>query len=105
VTVAAFISSQRADHDVPVAVSCQALGVSPSWFYKWRDRPPTARQDRAAELAEAIWESFQASGFVYGSPRVWLDLHEAGWRVSVTPSPPSWPNTAGPGASRRGGAV
>jgi putative transposase len=83
VTVAAFIGSQRADHDVPVTVSCRALGVSPSWFYKWRDRPPTPRQDRHGELVDAIWESFRASGFVYGSPRVWLDLVEAGWRVSV----------------------
>lgn len=82
-TVAAFISSQRADHEVPVTVSCRALGVSASWYYKWRDRPPTARQSRHAELADAVWESFRASGFTYGSPRVWLDLHEAGWRVSV----------------------
>ena len=82
-TVAAFISSQRADHDVPVAVSCRALGVSPSWFYKWRDRPPTPRAERTEALTEAIWASFRDSGFVYGSPRVWLDLHEAGWRVSV----------------------
>jgi transposase InsO family protein len=35
------------------------------------------------ELAVAIRQSFQASGFAYGSPRVWLDLHEVGWRVSV----------------------
>jgi putative transposase len=83
VTVAAFISSCRAEHAVPVTVSCRALGVSQSWYYKWRDRPPTARQDRQAELAEAVWESFGASGFTYGSPRVWLDLVEAGWRVSV----------------------
>lgn len=82
-TVAAFISSQRAEHQVPVIVSCRALGVSPSWFYKWRDRPPTPRAERAEALAEVVWESFKASGFTYGSPRVWLDLHEAGWRVSV----------------------
>jgi len=83
VTVAAFISSQRAEHEVPVTVACRALGVSASWYYKWRDRPPTARQGRHAELVDAVWESFQASGFTYGSPRVWLDLREAGWRVSV----------------------
>lgn len=82
-TVAAFIGSQRAAYQIPVTVACRALGVSGSWFYKWRDRPPTPRQDRQAGLAEAIWESFRASGFTYGSPRVWLDLREAGWRVSV----------------------
>jgi putative transposase len=83
VTVAAFISSQRADHDVPVTLACRALGVSSSWFYKWRERPPTPRQGRHAELVDAVWQSFRASGFVYGSPRVWLDLVQAGWRVSV----------------------
>jgi putative transposase len=83
VTVAAFISSQRAEFDVPVTVACRALGVSPSWFYKWRDRPPTPRAERHAELVDAVWESFKDSGFTYGSPRVWLDLVEAGWRVSV----------------------
>ncbi len=82
-TVAAFIGSQRAEYRVPVTVSCRALGVSASWYYKWRDRPPRPRQDRAEQLVEAVWESFQASGFTYGSPRVWLDLREAGWRVSV----------------------
>jgi len=82
VSVAAFISSQRADHRVPTTVSCRALGVSLSWYYKWRDRPPTLRQERAVELEEAIWVSFKASGFTYGSPRVWTDLFEAGWRVS-----------------------
>lgn len=82
-SVAAFISSCSVEHHVPVTVACKALGVSTSWYYKWRDRPPTPRQTRAADLEEAIWASFQASGFTYGSPRVWLDLFEAGWRVSV----------------------
>jgi transposase InsO family protein len=56
--------------------------VSESWFYKWRHRPPTPRQARRAELIEAIQTSFDASGGVYGSPRVTQDLQEAGWRVS-----------------------
>jgi len=52
VSVAAFIGSQRTEHGVPHALSCRALGLSESWFYKWRDRPPTARQRRRAELAD-----------------------------------------------------
>lgn len=81
-SVAAFIDSQRAEHQIPTTISCKALGVSTSWFYKWRDRAPSPRQTRAAELEEAIWASFEASGFTYGSPRVFTDLVEAGWRVS-----------------------
>jgi putative transposase len=82
VSVAAFISSQRADHDVPHALTCRALGLSESWFYKWRGRRPTGRQLRRAGLADAIRIIFDASGGTYGSPRVTLDLHAAGWRVS-----------------------
>lgn len=81
-SVAAFIGSQRTEHGVPHAVSCRALGVSESWFYKWHNRPPTPRQVRRAELAEKIREFFDASGGTYGSPRITLDLWAAGYQVS-----------------------
>ncbi len=81
-SVAAFISSQRTVHNVPHTVTCRALGVSQSWFYKWRDRPPTPRQVRRGELADAVRASFDASGGTYSSPRVTLDLWAAGWQVS-----------------------
>ena len=48
--VASFIASQRADYYVPHAISCRALGLSESWFYKWAARPPTPRQLRRAAL-------------------------------------------------------
>ncbi len=80
-SVAAFISSQRTVHNVPHALSCRALGLSESWFYKWRDRPLTPRQARRAELADAIRTIFDDSGGTYGSPRVTLELWAAGWQV------------------------
>jgi putative transposase len=85
-TVASFIAAQRADHRVPHVVSCRVLGVSQSWFYKWHNRPPTARQQRRVELDAAVKASFDDSGGTpgtYGSPRVFADLIEAGWKVSV----------------------
>ena len=63
---------------MPHAVTCRALGLSESWYYKWRGREPTARQQRRAELAVKIREIFDASGGTYGSPRVTLDLYAAG---------------------------
>lgn len=85
-TVASFIVSQRTEHRVPHAKCCRWLGVSESWFYKWRDREPTASQERRAELDAAVRASFDDSGGTpgtYGSPRVFEDLIEAGWKVSV----------------------
>jgi len=83
VTVTAFISSQRAEHDVPVRTCCRALGVSESWYLKHRDRPPTPRQTRRRELVEAVRHAFEASGGTYGSPRVAVELRAGGWPVSV----------------------
>jgi antitoxin component of MazEF toxin-antitoxin module len=82
VSVAAFISSQRAEHHVPHATACRAFGVSPSWFYKWHQRPPSRRQRRRAELAAAVRAAFDASGGTYGSPRITAELQAAGWQVS-----------------------
>ena len=84
-TVASFIASQRTEYRVPHAKCCRWLEVSESWFYKWRDRPPTPRQQRRAGLDVAVKASFDDSGGTpgtYGSPRVLEDLVEAGWAVS-----------------------
>lgn len=84
-SVASFIASQRAEYRVPHAKCCRWLGVSESWFYKWYDRAPTAREQRRAELDAAVRASFDDSGGTprtYGSPRVWEDLVGAGWAVS-----------------------
>jgi len=85
-TVASFIAAQRAEHRVPHAVSCRALEVPESTFYKWHNRPPTRRELRRGELDVAVKASFDDSGGnpgTYGSPRVWEDLVEAGWTVSM----------------------
>ena len=81
-SVASFIASQRADHGVPHVISCRALEVSASWFYKWHERPPTARQARRAELDRAVAEVFEAPGGRYGSPRAHDELVRTGWKVS-----------------------
>lgn len=85
-SVARFIAAQRTEHRVPHAKCCRWLGVSESWFYKWHDREPTARQARRTDLDRAVKAFFENSGGTpgtYGSPRVFEDLVEAGWKVSV----------------------
>jgi len=78
-----FIADQPTSHDVPRAVSCRALGVSQSWFYKWHDRAPTPAQQRRAAVDAAVDASFDGSGASYGSPRVYADLLAEGWTISV----------------------
>ena len=93
-SVAAFIAAQRTEHQVPHAVACRALGVSQSWFYKWRDRPPTPRQQRRSTLAAAVRQVFDDSGGTYGSPRIGDELRDQGWQVSDncgSPRSRSWP--------------
>jgi transposase InsO family protein len=80
--VAEFIASQRTGFGVPHAITCRALEVSQSWFYKWINRQPTARDLRRERLDEQISRLFTASGGTYGSPRITDDLREAGWKVS-----------------------
>jgi transposase InsO family protein len=80
--VAALIAAQREQHQIPHAAACRALGVSRSWFYKWKDRPLTARTARRQALAAEVRRLFAAHRGTYGSPRITADLREAGWRVS-----------------------
>jgi putative transposase len=80
--VAALIAAQRDEHRIPHAVSCRALGVSRSWFYKWNGGALTPREVRREALAAEVRRLFAAHRGTYGSPRITADLREAGWRVS-----------------------
>jgi putative transposase len=82
VIVAEFIQCCRTTFGIPHAIACRALGVSQSWFYKWINRAPTAREQRRAALDAEIKRVFTASGGTYGSPRITDDLRESGWRIS-----------------------
>lgn len=83
-SLAVFIADQRTGHRVPHTVACRALGVSPSWFYKWRhcSRVPAPVQQRRAELDTAVAEAFEAAHGLHGSPRILIDLRAVGWVVS-----------------------
>jgi putative transposase len=80
--VAAFIAAQRAQHQVPQATACRALGVSEAWFYKWRHGDPSPQHARREQLKVAIARLFAAHRGTYGSPRIAADLRDEGWAVS-----------------------
>jgi len=62
----------------PVALICEALGVSRSGFYAWLGRTPSERSLRHEELTRSIRRSFLDSDRTYGARRVWRDLLAAG---------------------------
>jgi transposase InsO family protein len=81
--VAGFIAAQRAEHGIPHATACRALGVSPAWFYKWRGGDASPRRARRAQLAAEIRRLFAAHRGRYGSPRITAELRAAGWQIST----------------------
>jgi putative transposase len=80
--VAALIAAQRGTGRVPCAVACRALGVSRSWFYRWKGGKPAPRAARRLRLKTEVRRLFEAHGGNAGSPRITADLKDAGWRVS-----------------------
>jgi putative transposase len=60
---------------------CRILEVARSGFYAWIHQPLSDRVIENERLLELIRESYMASGRIYGSPRVYLDLREAGEQI------------------------
>jgi transposase InsO family protein len=77
----AFIRAHSTQHKVTQL--CQALEVSSSGYYDWRDRPESARTKENRQLATKIRLFHKASREIYGSPRIHGDLVDAGEQVGV----------------------
>ena len=71
-----FIKAQR--NQFSVQILCRVLDVAPSGYYEWLKQPLSQRAQEDARLLRLIQASFTASQGVYGAPRVFLDLREAG---------------------------
>ena len=65
----------------PVATQCRVLGVSPSGYYAWLDRPPSKRRVMDEALLERIRAIHSASRETYGAPRIHAELVDEGWRI------------------------
>jgi len=83
VSLTGVIVAEGAQHHIPHATACRALGVSQAWFYKWRHGDTSCRRARREQLSIEIRRLFAAHRGRYGSPRITADLVEEGWRVSV----------------------
>ena len=75
----AFIDAEKAEH--PVRMLCRVLRVSPSGYYAWRRREPSARARGDDALSVHIRAIHRRSRGTYGSPRVHAELKKEGWSV------------------------
>jgi len=74
----AFVEREKAFH--PIAMLCRVLGVSPSGYYAWRTRGPSARAQADAALLARIRSTHEESRRTYGAPRIHAELRAAGVR-------------------------
>jgi putative transposase len=75
-----LIDAEKASY--PISLLCQALGVSRSGYYDWKDRSPSKRDTENAALTEKIKEIHTRSRQIYGYPRVHAELRALGVRCS-----------------------
>lgn len=66
----------------PVATLCRVLGVSPSGFWAWQERAPSAHALEDERLGTLIAEIHRDSRETYGVPRVHAELRDRGVRCS-----------------------
>jgi len=73
---------QSAAKGLSIEAVCEALDVSVSGYYAWRDRAPGGRHQADEQLGQAIRQIFQTSRQTYGSHRVYQALRQEGVRTS-----------------------
>lgn len=74
-----LVHAERANS--PVAVSCRALGVSRSGYYRWAKSEPSAQTREDAVLATHVRDIHREHKGRYGSPRIHRELRGRGHRV------------------------
>jgi putative transposase len=71
---------QRCREAFPIRLMCRCLHVSPSGYYGWLTRPPSARDQANARLLTQIRQLHTDQDGVVGSRRIWDDLRYTGER-------------------------
>jgi putative transposase len=71
-----FIKANQRLHNVETM--CRLLEVARSGYYAWLQEPVSPRAQEDVRILGLIRASFAASHGIYGAPRVFLDLREAG---------------------------
>ena len=81
----AFIDQNRDDvldgRRLGVEPICEVLQVAPSSYYAARDRPPSQRARRDAELTPRLTQIWKDNYQVYGSRKLWKTARRAGIEI------------------------
>jgi putative transposase len=72
----AFIKEHR--QEFRLLSMCRVLKVHRSGYYAWLKEPQSPRALENAKLSEQIRYYYDQSMVIYGSPRIYHDLREAG---------------------------
>jgi len=67
---------------IPIRFLCKYFGVSSSSYYFWLQEHMTVRCETKQTICDCINEIFASSRQTYGSPRVYQELNQRGYKVS-----------------------
>ena len=70
-----------AKNEFPVQRLCKVLGVSPSGYFAWKERPASLRQRDDMVLLAHVRAAFAVSNRTYGSPRMVHELRDNGLAI------------------------
>jgi putative transposase len=73
------VTAHQAVH--PIATMCRVLGVSPSGYYAWRERPLSRRARADVKWSAEIQAIHRESRGTYGVPRIHAELAERGIHI------------------------
>ena len=73
---------QHADQ-YDIRLMCRVLGVHPSGFYRWRNRPSSLREQRRDQITSLVRDTYEEFEAAYGAPRIARELNEQGYKCSV----------------------
>jgi putative transposase len=74
----AWLRMQESEYSVRAL--CRALGVSPSGYYAWRDRPLSPREIENDQLVVAVSRLHLETRQNFGSDKLWRELRRRGVR-------------------------
>ena len=70
-----------AKKEFPVQRLCKVLGVSPSGYFAWKERPASLRQRDDMVLLAHVRAALAVSNRTYGSPRMVHELRDSGLAI------------------------